>query len=59
MVMNRSAVLPPDLRPWYRLDGGRLAPSDLNDSVPSVIKPVTNRLERLLELKRSPTVIVA
>ena len=56
MVMNVVPVIPPDLRPMVQLDGGRFAPSDLNDLYRRVINR-NNRLKRLLELG-APEIIV-
>ncbi len=56
MVMNVIPVLPPDLRPLVRLDGGRFASSDLNDLYRRVINR-NNRLKRLLDLK-APELII-
>src|SRR2546425_6940770 len=56
MVMEVLPVLPPELRPLVPLDGGRFAPSDLNDLSRRVINR-NNRLKRLLELK-APEIIV-
>lgn len=53
---DRSAVLPPDLRPLVPLDGGRFATSDLNDLYRRVINR-NNRLKRLLDLA-APDIIV-
>lgn len=49
-------VLPPDLRPLVKLDGGRFASSDLNDLYRRVINR-NNRLKYLLEI-RAPEVII-
>ena len=43
MVLNVIPVIPPDLRPLVRLDGGRFATSDLND----LYRRVINRNNRL------------
>src|SRR5246500_978727 len=56
MVMTVLPVLPPDLRPLVPLDGGRFAPSDLNDLYRRVINR-NNRLKRLIELN-APDIIV-
>jgi len=56
MIMEVLPVLPPELRPLVPLDGGRFAPSDLNDLYRRVINR-NNRLKRLLELK-APEIIV-
>jgi DNA-directed RNA polymerase subunit beta' len=56
MIMNVIPVLPPDLRPLVRLDGGRFASSDLNDLYRRVINR-NNRLKRLLDLK-APELII-
>jgi len=56
MVLTIIPVLPPDLRPLVRLDGGRFASSDLNDLYRRVINR-NNRLKRLLDLK-APELII-
>src|SRR6476469_549477 len=56
MIMQVLPVMPPDLRPLVPLDGGRFAPSDLNDLYRRVINR-NNRLKKLMEL-RAPEVIV-
>jgi len=56
MIMDTIPVLPPDLRPLVRLDGGRFASSDLNDLYRRVINR-NNRLKRLLDLK-APDLII-
>ena len=56
MILNVIPVLPPDLRPLVRLDGGRFASSDLNDLYRRVINR-NNRLKRLLDLK-APELII-
>jgi len=56
MILNVVPVLPPDLRPLVRLDGGRFASSDLNDLYRRVINR-NNRLKRLLDLK-APELII-
>ena len=56
MVLSIIPVLPPDLRPLVRLDGGRFASSDLNDLYRRVINR-NNRLKRLLDLK-APELII-
>src|SRR6201986_1853228 len=56
MVITVLPVLPPHLRPLVPLDGGRFAPSDLNDLYRRVINR-NNRLRRLLELN-APDIIV-
>src|SRR2546428_2271872 len=48
MVVGILPVLPPDLRPMVKLDGGRFATSDLNDFYRRVINR-NNRVKRLLE----------
>lgn len=55
MVLTVVPVIPPDLRPMVRLDGGRHATSDLNDLYRRVINR-NNRLKRLKELN-APEVI--
>ena len=39
MVLEVLPVIPPDLRPFVPLEGGRFATSDLNDLVPSCHQP--------------------
>lgn len=56
MVLTILPVLPPDLRPMVRLDGGRFAASDINDLYRKVINR-NNRYNRLVELG-SPSVII-
>ena len=56
MFLAVLPVLPPDLRPIVRLDGGRYASSDLNDLYRRVINR-NNRLKHLLEIA-APDVIV-
>jgi len=56
MILETVPVLPPDLRPLVRLDGGRFASSDLNDLYRRVINR-NNRLKRLLDLK-APDLII-
>src|SRR2546425_11535680 len=56
MILEVIPVIPPDLRPLVPLDGGRFAPSDLNDLYRRVINR-NNRLKRLLELG-APEIIV-
>jgi len=56
MILGVIPVLPPDLRPLVRLDGGRFASSDLNDLYRRVINR-NNRLKRLLDLK-APELII-
>jgi len=56
MFLKVLPVLPPDLRPIVRLDGGRYASSDLNDLYRRVINR-NNRLKHLLEIA-APDVIV-
>jgi len=56
MVLKVVPVIPPDLRPLVRLDGGRFATSDLNDLYRRVINR-NNRLKRLLELG-APDIII-
>ena len=56
MIMTVVQVIPPDLRPMVRLDGGRFATSDLNDLYRRIINR-NNRLKRLLELG-APDIIV-
>ncbi len=56
MVLKVLPVIPPDLRPLVRLDGGRFATSDLNDLYRRVINR-NNRLKKLMELK-APELII-
>jgi DNA-directed RNA polymerase subunit beta' len=56
MVLSVIPVIPPDLRPLVRLDGGRFATSDLNDLYRRVINR-NNRLKKLIELK-APELII-
>ena len=56
MFLTVLPVLPPDLRPIVRLDGGRYASSDLNDLYRRAINR-NNRLKYLLEIG-APEVIV-
>jgi len=56
MILDVIPIIPPDLRPLVRLDGGRFATSDLNDLYRRVINR-NNRLEKLIELK-APELII-
>jgi len=56
MILGVIPVIPPDLRPLVRLDGGRFATSDLNDLYRRVINR-NNRLKKLIELK-APELII-
>ncbi len=56
MILDVVPVIPPDLRPLVRLDGGRFATSDLNDLYRRVINR-NNRLKKLIELK-APDLII-
>src|SRR6201985_57035 len=56
MILDAVPVIPPELRPMVQLDGGRFAPSDLNDLYRRVINR-NNRLKRLLALG-APEIIV-
>jgi DNA-directed RNA polymerase subunit beta' len=56
MILDVVPVIPPDLRPLVRLDGGRFATSDLNDLYRRVINR-NNRLKKLIELK-APELII-
>ncbi len=56
MILKVVPVIPPDLRPLVRLDGGRFATSDLNDLYRRVINR-NNRLKKLIELK-APELII-
>src|SRR2546423_5920175 len=49
MILDVIPVIPPALRPLVPLDGGRFAPSDLNDLYRRVINR-NNRLKNLIEL---------
>lgn len=56
MIMNVLPIIPPDLRPLVKLDGGRFATSDLNELYRRVINR-NNRLRRLFEIK-APDIII-
>jgi DNA-directed RNA polymerase subunit beta' len=56
MILDVVPIIPPDLRPLVRLDGGRFATSDLNDLYRRVINR-NNRLKKLIELK-APELII-
>jgi len=56
MILDVIPVIPPDLRPLVRLDGGRFATSDLNDLYRRVINR-NNRLKKLIDLK-APELII-
>ena len=56
MILDVIPVIPPDLRPLVRLDGGRFATTDLNDLYRRVINR-NNRLKKLMELK-APELII-
>src|SRR5699024_11073789 len=56
MGMDVLPVIPPEIRPMVKLDGGRFATSDLNDLYRRVINR-NNRLKRLLDLG-APGIIV-
>src|SRR3954467_460194 len=56
MILDVIPVIPPDLRPLVPLDGGRFAPSDLNDLYRRLINR-NNRLQKLI-LHRAPEVIL-
>src|SRR6266700_6053867 len=56
MILSVIPVLPPELRPLIRLDGGKFASSDLNVLYERVISR-NNRLKRFICLK-SPEVIL-
>ncbi len=56
LILDTVPVIPPDLRPLVRLDGGRFATSDLNDLYRRVINR-NNRLKKLIELK-APELII-
>jgi DNA-directed RNA polymerase subunit beta' len=49
MILTRTPVIPPDLRPMVQLDGGRFAASDLNDLYRRVINR-NNRLKKLMSI---------
>ena len=49
MIIDVVPVIPPDLRPMVQLEGGRFAPSDLNDLYRRVINR-NNRLKKLIEI---------
>src|SRR5690606_12117999 len=55
LILRVLPVIPPDLRPMIRLDGGRFATADLNELYRSVITR-NNRLKYLLEIA-APDVI--
>src|SRR6202162_687767 len=56
MILDVIPGIPPELRPLVPLDGGRFAPSDLNDLYRRVINR-NNRLKKLIDL-HAPDVIV-
>ena len=56
MVLNYIPIIPPELRPFVPLEGGRFATSDLNDLYRRVIIR-NNRLKRLIDIK-APEVIL-
>src|ERR687889_597590 len=56
MILTVVPVIPPDLRPLVRPDGGRFGPSALNDLYRRGINR-NNRLKRLIEL-RAPDIII-
>src|SRR6201747_1284078 len=56
MILDVIPVIPPELRPLVPLDGGRFAPSGLNDLYRRVINR-NNRLKKLIDL-HAPDVIV-
>jgi DNA-directed RNA polymerase subunit beta' len=56
MVLRVIPVIPPELRPFVPLEGGRFATSDLNDLYRRVIIR-NNRLKRLIDIK-APEVIL-
>ena len=56
MVLDCIPVLPPDLRPMCKLEGGRFAVSDLNELYRRVITR-NNRLKRLIDMA-APSVIL-
>src|SRR5690349_945205 len=56
MILDVIPVIPPDLRPFVPLDGGRFATSDLNDLYRRVINR-NNRLQKLI-MHRAPEVIL-
>ena len=56
MVLRRTMVLPPELRPMLQLDGGRFAASDLNELYRRLINR-NNRLRKLIQIG-APEVIL-
>ncbi len=56
MIMTVIPVLPPDLRPLVKLDGGRFGNSDLNDLYRRVIHR-NNRLKKMIEAN-TPELII-
>ena len=56
MILTSIPVIPPELKTFVPLDGGRFATSDLNDLYRRVINR-NNRLKRLIDLK-APDIIV-
>ncbi len=56
MILDCLPVIPPDLRPMCKLDGGRYAVSDLNELYRRIISR-NNRLKRLIDLN-APSVIL-
>lgn len=56
MIMHRTMVLPPELRPMLQLDGGRFATSDLNELYRRLINR-NNRLRKLIQIG-APEVIL-
>ena len=56
MILDVVPVIPPELRPMVKLDGGRFATADLNDLYRRVINR-NNRLKRMLEMG-APDIIV-
>ncbi len=56
MVMDVIPVLPPDLRPLVKLDGGRFGNADLNELYKRVINR-NNRLKRMIDAN-SPELIL-
>ncbi|HDR90690.1 MAG TPA: DNA-directed RNA polymerase subunit beta', partial [candidate division Zixibacteria bacterium] len=56
MVLKVVPVIPPDLRPFVPLEGGRFATSDLNDLYRRLINR-NNRLKKLMDIQ-APEVIL-
>ncbi len=56
MILSVIPVLPPDLRPLVRLDGGRFASSDLNDLYRRILNR-NNRLKKMIDA-HAPEMII-